>query len=47
MGADEVPPGVWTNSPAAWLLMKEHQYQDSKYLQASPIRYAENKCLRN
>ncbi|NOJ14950.1 beta-N-acetylhexosaminidase [Vibrio splendidus] len=43
MGADEVPPGVWTNSPAAQALMKEHQYQDSKDLQGHLFRYAENK----
>ncbi|KWU00576.1 beta-N-acetylhexosaminidase [Vibrio toranzoniae] len=43
MGADEVPPGVWTNSPAAQALMKEHQYQDSKDLQGHLFRYAESK----
>ncbi|CAH6823262.1 Beta-hexosaminidase [Vibrio chagasii] len=43
MGADEVPPGVWTNSPAAQALMKELQYQDSKDLQGHLFRYAENK----
>ncbi|MDN3701081.1 family 20 glycosylhydrolase [Vibrio artabrorum] len=43
MGADEVPLGVWSNSPAAQALMKEHQYQDSKDLQGHLFRYAENK----
>ena len=43
MGADEVPPGVWTNSPVAQALMKEHQYKDSKDLQGHLFRYAENK----
>lgn len=43
MGADEVPHGVWTNSPAAQAVMKEHGYQDSKELQGHLFRYAENK----
>jgi hexosaminidase len=43
MGADEVPPGVWSNSPAAQAVMKEHGYQDSKELQGHLFRYAENK----
>jgi len=43
MGADEVPNGVWAESPAAQALMKEQGYADSKELQGHLFRYAENK----
>ncbi|WP_394247684.1 beta-N-acetylhexosaminidase [Vibrio profundi] len=43
MGADEVPNGVWAESPAAQALMKEQGYSDSKELQGHLFRYAENK----
>lgn len=43
MGADEVPNGVWAESPAAQALMNEQGYSDSKELQGHLFRYAENK----
>ncbi|MGF1756221.1 family 20 glycosylhydrolase, partial [Vibrio makurazakiensis] len=43
MGADEVPHGVWAESPAAQKLMQEKGYTDSKDLQGHLFRYAENK----
>ena len=43
MGADEVPHGVWSESPAAQSVMQKHGYQDSKDLQGHLFRYAEDK----
>ncbi|MEH0666917.1 beta-N-acetylhexosaminidase [Vibrio scophthalmi] len=43
IGADEVPQGVWLESPACIALMKEHGYQSSKELQGHLLRYAERK----
>lgn len=42
IGADEVPEGVWTDSPACQALMKTHGYQDFKDLQGHLLRHAEN-----
>ena len=42
IGADEVPAGVWTDSPACQALMQEHGYQDPKELQGHLLRFAEN-----
>ncbi len=43
IGADEVPNGVWTESPACQQLMQEHGYKDHKELQGHLLRYAEKK----
>ena len=43
MGADEVPHGVWSESPAAQSVMQKYGYQDSKDLQGHLFRYAEDK----
>lgn len=43
IGADEVPDGVWTNSPSCKALMKEQGYKNTKELQGHLLRYAEKK----
>ncbi len=43
IGADEVPHGVWTDSPKCQALMKEQGYSDEKELQGHLLRYAEEK----
>ncbi|OBT17272.1 beta-hexosaminidase [Vibrio sp. UCD-FRSSP16_10] len=43
IGADEVPEGVWTQSPRCQALMKEQGYRDEKDLQGHLLRYVENK----
>lgn len=43
IGADEVPEGVWIESPACQKLMAEHGYQTAKELQGHLLRYAEQK----
>ena len=42
IGADEVPKGVWTDSPACQALMQEHGYEDTKELQGHLLRFVEN-----
>lgn len=42
IGADEVPKGVWTDSPACQSLMDEHGYNDPKELQGHLLRFVEN-----
>lgn len=44
IGGDEVPHGVWTDSPGCQALMAEHGYRDPKELQGHLLRYAEE-CL--
>ncbi|WP_434356897.1 beta-N-acetylhexosaminidase [Parasalinivibrio latis] len=41
IGADEVPQGVWTDSPACQALMEKQGYRDPKELQGHLLRYAE------
>ncbi|PSW19038.1 beta-hexosaminidase [Photobacterium sanctipauli] len=41
VGGDEVPEGVWTDSPGCQALMEEHGYQDPKELQGHILRFAE------
>ncbi|HAS62036.1 MAG TPA: beta-hexosaminidase [Vibrio sp.] len=41
IGADEVPDGVWVNSPSCKTLMEQHGYHSSKDLQGHLLRYAE------
>ncbi|EJN6827468.1 beta-N-acetylhexosaminidase [Vibrio cidicii] len=43
IGADEVPHGVWSNSPSCQALMAEWSYQDYKELQGHLLRHAEQK----
>ncbi|MEL7291350.1 MAG: family 20 glycosylhydrolase [Pseudomonadota bacterium] len=43
IGADEVPDGVWLDSPACQQLMQQHGYQSAKELQGHLLRYAEQK----
>ncbi|MFV0488850.1 MAG: beta-N-acetylhexosaminidase, partial [Vibrio fluvialis] len=43
IGADEVPDGVWVNSPKCQALMAEQGYTDAKELQGHLLRYAEKK----
>ncbi|PMH41293.1 beta-hexosaminidase [Vibrio sp. 10N.286.49.B3] len=43
IGADEVPNGVWLNSPKCQQLMSQEGYQEPKELQAHLLRYAEKK----
>ncbi|MDA0148663.1 beta-N-acetylhexosaminidase [Vibrio sp. LaRot3] len=43
IGADEVPDGVWVNSPSCQALMENHGYQNSKELQGHLLRYAEKR----
>ena len=42
IGADEVPKGVWTDSPACQALMEEQDYKDPKELQGHLLRFVEN-----
>lgn len=41
IGGDEVPEGVWLNSPKCQALMAEHGYTSSHELQGHLLRYAE------
>ncbi|WP_117233676.1 beta-N-acetylhexosaminidase [Vibrio maerlii] len=43
IGADEVPKGVWVDSPSCQQLMQQHGYQDPKELQGHLLRHVENK----
>lgn len=43
IGADEVPDGVWIDSPACQDLMAREGYQNPKELQGHLLRYAEQK----
>lgn len=43
IGADEVPDGVWLESPACQELMTREGYQSAKELQGHLLRYAEKK----
>lgn len=43
IGADEVPKGVWIDSPHCHALMEQHGYQDPKELQGHLLRHAEQK----
>jgi hexosaminidase len=41
LGADEVPEGVWTDSPACRALMQRHGYDDLRELQGHLLRQAQ------
>ncbi|HDX8368002.1 TPA: beta-N-acetylhexosaminidase [Aeromonas dhakensis] len=41
MGGDEVPSGVWTDSPACQQLMKQQGYQDCRELQGHLLRHCQ------
>lgn len=41
IGGDEVPSGVWSNSPACQSLMKQQGYQNPRELQGHLLRFAE------
>ncbi|PSU31959.1 beta-N-acetylhexosaminidase [Photobacterium lutimaris] len=41
IGADEVPAGAWTDSPACHALMGKHGYEDPKELQGHLLRFAQ------
>lgn len=43
IGGDEVPDGVWLDSPKCQALMAEHGYHHSHELQGHLLRYAEQK----
>ncbi len=43
IGADEVPDGVWIDSPKCRALMEENGYSDAKELQGHLLRYVEKK----
>lgn len=43
IGADEVPDGVWLESPSCQQLMQQHNYQSAKELQGHLLGYAEKK----
>ncbi|ANQ17915.1 beta-N-acetylhexosaminidase [Vibrio natriegens] len=43
IGADEVPHGVWSQSPACQALMEQQGYSDYKELQGHFLRHAEDK----
>ncbi|WP_194437963.1 beta-N-acetylhexosaminidase [Vibrio fluminensis] len=43
IGADEVPDGVWVNSPLCQALMEENGYHSAKELQGHLLRYAEKR----
>lgn len=43
IGADEVPDGVWLESPACQQLMQQYGYHCAKDLQGHLLRYAEKK----
>ena len=42
IGGDEVPDGVWTDSPACQALMLTHGYQDHRELQGHLLRHIED-----
>ncbi|MFB9216616.1 beta-N-acetylhexosaminidase [Vibrio sinaloensis] len=46
IGADEVPDGVWIDSPACQQLMADNHYQNPKELQGHLLRYAEKKLRK-
>ncbi len=46
IGADEVPHGVWSKSPACQTLMEQLGYSDYKELQGHFLRYAEDKLRK-
>ncbi|MDF2154211.1 family 20 glycosylhydrolase [Vibrio sp. CAU 1672] len=46
IGADEVPNGVWSKSPACQALMEQQGYTDHKELQGHFLRYAEDKLRK-
>ncbi|PFG55395.1 hexosaminidase [Vibrio sp. ES.051] len=46
IGADEVPNGVWSKSPACQALMEQQGYSDYKELQGHFLRHAENKLRK-
>lgn len=46
IGADEVPHGVWSKSPACQTLMEQLGYNDYKELQGHFLRYAEDKLRK-
>ncbi|MDV5171631.1 beta-N-acetylhexosaminidase [Photobacterium rosenbergii] len=46
IGGDEVPQGVWTDSPACRSLMAEQGYDDPKELQGHVLRFAEEHLSR-
>ncbi len=46
IGADEVPHGVWSKSPACQSLMEQRGYNDYKELQGHFLRYAEDKLRK-
>ena len=46
IGADEVPNGVWSKSPACQALMEQLCYSDYKDLQGHFLRYAEDKLRK-
>ncbi len=43
IGADEVPKGVWTDSPSCKALMEQQGYEDPSELQGHLLRHAEQK----
>ncbi|ROV60937.1 beta-hexosaminidase [Vibrio ponticus] len=43
IGADEVPDGVWVNSPSCQALMEENGYHSAKELQGHLLRFAEKR----
>lgn len=47
IGGDEVPAGVWRDSPACQALMETHGYHDIKDLQGHLLRHAESIITRN
>ena len=46
IGADEVPNGVWSKSPACQALMEKLGYTDYKELQGHFLRHAEDKLRK-
>ena len=42
MGADEVPEGVWLQSPACQQLMQEQNYESARELQGHLLRHAQD-----
>ncbi|MGL4250718.1 MAG: beta-N-acetylhexosaminidase [Aeromonas sp.] len=47
MGGDEVPTGVWTDSPACQQLMKEQGYADCRELQGHLLRHCQHYLADN
>ncbi|MGY3927205.1 beta-N-acetylhexosaminidase [Aeromonas simiae] len=41
LGGDEVPQGVWQESPACQALMRQHGYRDAKELQGHLLRHCQ------